>query len=145
MFFQDKGDFCWGKPVGKNITLVHTGGGERTHFCCKLIWSSQGSHDTTTRLRTQGGWGLQRFLVPNLVPLSTGSCENPEDPYRVVFHPVVADARVHFPPHVKRFEAYMFSFAEDALEPSGQVTKFTQQSLLVNFVWVAIIPLKKKK
>ncbi|XP_052334399.1 zona pellucida sperm-binding protein 2-like [Oncorhynchus keta] len=53
--------------------------------------------------------------------LYTGSCENPEDPYSVVFHPVVADARVHFPPHVKRFEVYMFSFAEDAVEPSGQV------------------------
>uniref|UniRef100_A0A8K9ULE3 ZP domain-containing protein n=1 Tax=Oncorhynchus mykiss TaxID=8022 RepID=A0A8K9ULE3_ONCMY len=53
--------------------------------------------------------------------LYTGSCENPGDPYRVVFHPVVADARVHFPPHVKRFEVYMFSFAEDAGEPSGQV------------------------
>uniref|UniRef100_A0A8K9V5F2 ZP domain-containing protein n=1 Tax=Oncorhynchus mykiss TaxID=8022 RepID=A0A8K9V5F2_ONCMY len=45
--------------------------------------------------------------------LIINGCENPEDPYRVVFHPVVADARVHFPPHVKRFEAYMFSFAED--------------------------------
>uniref|UniRef100_A0A8C7HXS8 ZP domain-containing protein n=1 Tax=Oncorhynchus kisutch TaxID=8019 RepID=A0A8C7HXS8_ONCKI len=35
--------------------------------------------------------------------------------------PVEADARVRFPPHVKRFEAYMFSFAGDAVEPSGQV------------------------
>jgi hypothetical protein len=60
----------------------------------------------------------------------------------VVFHPVVADARVHFPPHVKRFEVYMFSFAEDAVEPSGQVTKFTPQSLLVNFV-SGIIPIIK--
>ncbi|XP_038818484.1 uncharacterized protein LOC120019235 [Salvelinus namaycush] len=53
--------------------------------------------------------------------LIINGCENPEDPYRVVFHPVVADARVHFPPHVKRFEVYMFSFVEDAVEPSGQV------------------------
>ncbi|XP_064839507.1 zona pellucida sperm-binding protein 4-like, partial [Oncorhynchus masou masou] len=53
--------------------------------------------------------------------LIINGCENPEDPYSVVFHPVVADARVHFPPHVKRFEVYMFSFAEDAVEPSGQV------------------------
>uniref|UniRef100_A0A8C7R994 ZP domain-containing protein n=1 Tax=Oncorhynchus mykiss TaxID=8022 RepID=A0A8C7R994_ONCMY len=53
--------------------------------------------------------------------LIINGCENPGDPYRVVFHPVVADARVHFPPHVKRFEVYMFSFAEDAGEPSGQV------------------------
>uniref|UniRef100_A0A8C7ILZ8 ZP domain-containing protein n=1 Tax=Oncorhynchus kisutch TaxID=8019 RepID=A0A8C7ILZ8_ONCKI len=53
--------------------------------------------------------------------LIINGCENPEDPYRVVFHPVEADARVHFPPHVKRFEAYMFSIAEDAVEPSGQV------------------------
>uniref|UniRef100_A0A674ENP5 Uncharacterized LOC115195762 n=1 Tax=Salmo trutta TaxID=8032 RepID=A0A674ENP5_SALTR len=47
--------------------------------------------------------------------LIINGCENPEDPYRVVFHPVVADARVHFPPHVKRFEVHMFSFAEDAV------------------------------
>ncbi|XP_055740334.1 uncharacterized protein LOC129824850 isoform X1 [Salvelinus fontinalis] len=53
--------------------------------------------------------------------LIINGCENPEDPYRVVFHPVVADARVHFPPHVKRFEVYMFSFVEDAVKPSGQV------------------------
>uniref|UniRef100_A0A674EPE7 Uncharacterized LOC115195762 n=1 Tax=Salmo trutta TaxID=8032 RepID=A0A674EPE7_SALTR len=53
--------------------------------------------------------------------LIINGCENPEDPYRVVFHPVVADARVHFPPHVKRFEVHMFSFAEDAVEPRGQV------------------------
>uniref|UniRef100_A0A8C7QVA3 ZP domain-containing protein n=1 Tax=Oncorhynchus mykiss TaxID=8022 RepID=A0A8C7QVA3_ONCMY len=53
--------------------------------------------------------------------LIINGCENPGDPYRVVFHPVVADARVHFPPHVKRFEVYMFSFTEDAGEPSGQV------------------------
>ncbi|XP_031673155.1 uncharacterized protein LOC116352774 isoform X2 [Oncorhynchus kisutch] len=53
--------------------------------------------------------------------LIINGCENPEDPYRVVFHPVEADARVRFPPHVKRFEAYMFSFAGDAVEPSGQV------------------------
>uniref|UniRef100_A0A8C7HRL2 ZP domain-containing protein n=1 Tax=Oncorhynchus kisutch TaxID=8019 RepID=A0A8C7HRL2_ONCKI len=53
--------------------------------------------------------------------LIINGCENPEDPYRVVFHPVEADARVHFPSHVKRFEAYMFSFADDAVEPSGQV------------------------
>ncbi|XP_031675085.1 uncharacterized protein LOC116368573 [Oncorhynchus kisutch] len=53
--------------------------------------------------------------------LIINGCENPEDPYRVVFHPVEVDARVHFPSHVKRFEVYMFSFAEDAVEQSGQV------------------------
>uniref|UniRef100_A0A4W5P5K7 Zona pellucida protein AX 2 n=1 Tax=Hucho hucho TaxID=62062 RepID=A0A4W5P5K7_9TELE len=53
--------------------------------------------------------------------LIINGCENPEDPYRVVFPPVVADARVHFPPHVKRFEVHMFSFTNDAVEPSGQV------------------------
>uniref|UniRef100_A0A8C7HUW4 ZP domain-containing protein n=1 Tax=Oncorhynchus kisutch TaxID=8019 RepID=A0A8C7HUW4_ONCKI len=47
--------------------------------------------------------------------LIINGCENPEDPYSVVFHPVEADARVRFPPHVKRFEAYMFSFAGDAV------------------------------
>ncbi|CAB1340504.1 unnamed protein product [Coregonus sp. 'balchen'] len=56
-----------------------------------------------------------------MVPLYTGSCANPEDPYLVVFHPVVADARVHFPSHVKRFEVQMFSFTKEADDPSGRV------------------------
>ncbi|XP_045066206.1 uncharacterized protein LOC121549189 [Coregonus clupeaformis] len=53
--------------------------------------------------------------------LIINGCANPEDPYLVVFHPVVADARVRFPSHVKRFEVQMFSFTEEADDPSGRV------------------------
>uniref|UniRef100_A0AAY4EUH4 ZP domain-containing protein n=1 Tax=Denticeps clupeoides TaxID=299321 RepID=A0AAY4EUH4_9TELE len=41
------------------------------------------------------------------------SCENLEDLDHTVFHPVVADHRVQFPGHYKRFEVRMFSFIED--------------------------------
>ncbi|CAB1342683.1 unnamed protein product, partial [Coregonus sp. 'balchen'] len=51
----------------------------------------------------------------------TGQLMKPEAPYRVVFHPVVADARVHFPSHIKRFEVQMFSFAKDLDYLSGQL------------------------
>uniref|UniRef100_A0A8C7LMW4 ZP domain-containing protein n=1 Tax=Oncorhynchus mykiss TaxID=8022 RepID=A0A8C7LMW4_ONCMY len=39
-------------------------------------------------------------------------CENLDDRY-IVFYPVVADARVHIPAHVKRFSVKMFTFTTD--------------------------------
>uniref|UniRef100_A0A4W5PP43 Zona pellucida protein AX 1 n=1 Tax=Hucho hucho TaxID=62062 RepID=A0A4W5PP43_9TELE len=44
--------------------------------------------------------------------LIVNSCENLDDRY-IVFHPVVADARVHVPAHVKRFSVEMFTFTTD--------------------------------
>ena len=41
------------------------------------------------------------------------SCENTEDPFQVVVHPVSADARVKYPSHFKRFEVQMFSFMDE--------------------------------
>ncbi|XP_040920443.1 uncharacterized protein LOC121199643 isoform X2 [Toxotes jaculatrix] len=41
------------------------------------------------------------------------SCENPDDSYVTIFHPVVSDARVTVPSHVKRFSSKMFTFTKD--------------------------------
>ncbi|XP_062324228.1 uncharacterized protein LOC134025304 [Osmerus eperlanus] len=45
--------------------------------------------------------------------LIINGCENTEDPFQVVFHPVSADARVQYPSHFKRFEVQMFSFMDE--------------------------------
>lgn len=41
------------------------------------------------------------------------SCENKEDSYVTLFHPVTADARVNIPSHFKRFSINMFTFTKD--------------------------------
>uniref|UniRef100_A0A8C2W9L7 ZP domain-containing protein n=1 Tax=Cyclopterus lumpus TaxID=8103 RepID=A0A8C2W9L7_CYCLU len=41
------------------------------------------------------------------------SCENPDDSYVTIFHPVVSDARVLVPSHIKRFSMKMFTFTKD--------------------------------
>ncbi|XP_061603056.1 uncharacterized protein LOC133464882 [Cololabis saira] len=41
------------------------------------------------------------------------SCENPDDIYTTVFHPVVVDARVSIPIHYKRFSVKMFTFIQE--------------------------------
>ncbi|XP_035000615.2 uncharacterized protein LOC118099918 [Hippoglossus stenolepis] len=41
------------------------------------------------------------------------SCENRNDSYVTVFHPVTMDTRVAVPSHVKRFSMQMFTFTED--------------------------------
>ncbi|KAM9703793.1 uncharacterized protein ACNS7B_002373 [Menidia menidia] len=53
--------------------------------------------------------------------LIINGCPNPVDPYQVVFHPVQADARVHYPSHFKRFEVQMFAFAEGQDDLSSQL------------------------
>uniref|UniRef100_A0A3Q4AHM8 ZP domain-containing protein n=1 Tax=Mola mola TaxID=94237 RepID=A0A3Q4AHM8_MOLML len=40
-------------------------------------------------------------------------CENRDDSYTTVFHPVVSDTRVMFPLHFKRFAVKMFTFTKD--------------------------------
>ncbi|KAM8832525.1 uncharacterized protein AB9W97_003641 [Spinachia spinachia] len=40
-------------------------------------------------------------------------CENPDDIYVTVFHPVVSDSRVLFPSHIKRFSMKMFTFTKE--------------------------------
>ncbi|KAM9339235.1 uncharacterized protein ABDE67_016894 [Symphorus nematophorus] len=41
------------------------------------------------------------------------SCENHDDSYVTIFHPVVSDTRVAVPSHVKRFSIKMFTFTKD--------------------------------
>uniref|UniRef100_A0A8C8CUY4 Zona pellucida protein AX 1 n=1 Tax=Oncorhynchus tshawytscha TaxID=74940 RepID=A0A8C8CUY4_ONCTS len=41
------------------------------------------------------------------------SCENPDDLYLTVFHPVVAYTRIQVPAHIKRFSIKMFTFTKD--------------------------------
>uniref|UniRef100_A0A674EBE3 Zona pellucida protein AX 1 n=1 Tax=Salmo trutta TaxID=8032 RepID=A0A674EBE3_SALTR len=45
--------------------------------------------------------------------LIVDSCENLDDLYLTVFHPVVADTRVQVPAHIKRFSINMFTFTKD--------------------------------
>lgn len=52
------------------------------------------------------------------------SCVNPVDPYKVIFHPVPIDKRVHYPSHFKRFEVQMFAFADDEDNLHHQVNSF---------------------
>ncbi|XP_034088382.1 zona pellucida sperm-binding protein 2-like [Gymnodraco acuticeps] len=41
------------------------------------------------------------------------SCENRNDSYATIFHPVVSDSRVLVPSHMKRFSVKMFTFTKD--------------------------------
>ncbi|XP_034052637.1 zona pellucida sperm-binding protein 2-like [Gymnodraco acuticeps] len=41
------------------------------------------------------------------------SCENRNDSYATIFHPVVSDSRVLVPSHIKRFSVKMFTFTKD--------------------------------
>ncbi|XP_068433639.1 uncharacterized protein [Clinocottus analis] len=54
--------------------------------------------------------------------LIINGCPNPRDPYQVIFHPVLPDARVQFPSNFKRFEIPMFAFAKDKDNLSSQVS-----------------------
>ncbi|KAK9531422.1 hypothetical protein VZT92_010849 [Zoarces viviparus] len=53
--------------------------------------------------------------------LIINGCVNPRDPYQVIFHPVLPDARVQYPSNFKRFEIPMFAFAKDQENLSLQV------------------------
>lgn len=41
------------------------------------------------------------------------SCENFDDRYQTIFHPVALDDRVQYPSHIKRFGVNMFTFVKD--------------------------------
>ncbi|XP_041661284.1 zona pellucida protein AX 1 [Cheilinus undulatus] len=41
------------------------------------------------------------------------SCENHDDSYMTLFHPVVSDSRITLPSHAKRFSIKMFTFTQD--------------------------------
>ncbi|XP_033999016.1 uncharacterized protein LOC117492739 [Trematomus bernacchii] len=49
------------------------------------------------------------------------SCENRDDSYATIFHPVVSDSRVLVPSHIKRFSVKMFTFTKDNEVLKGQI------------------------
>ncbi|XP_056419065.1 zona pellucida sperm-binding protein 2-like isoform X2 [Hyla sarda] len=53
-------------------------------------------------------------------PIIDNSCEHSE-PYKTIFHPVMADQRVQFPSHLKRFEVKTFTFMEEAAAYTGEI------------------------
>lgn len=55
-------------------------------------------------------------------------CPNPVDPQQVIFHRVLADDRVPYPSHFKRFEIQMFAFAEDKDNLSQQVKDLAKRT-----------------
>uniref|UniRef100_A0A8C7PQN7 Zona pellucida protein AX 1 n=1 Tax=Oncorhynchus mykiss TaxID=8022 RepID=A0A8C7PQN7_ONCMY len=54
-----------------------------------------------------------RTSLPSWDLIIDGYCENPDDLYLTVFHPVVADTRIQVPAHIKRFSIKMFTFTKD--------------------------------
>ncbi|KAG7253341.1 hypothetical protein CRUP_001584 [Coryphaenoides rupestris] len=50
-----------------------------------------------------------------------GSCENLEDSYVTIFHPVVSDSRVVVPSHFKRFSIKAFAFVQDKTVSKDQI------------------------
>ncbi|XP_072531087.1 zona pellucida protein AX 1 [Salminus brasiliensis] len=45
--------------------------------------------------------------------LIVNGCENLDDRYQTIFHPVALEDRVPYPPHLKHFEVKMFTFVKD--------------------------------
>ncbi|XP_037305480.2 uncharacterized protein LOC119195015 isoform X2 [Pungitius pungitius] len=81
------------------------------YFEVELIDSS----DPNLELIVEKCWATldeDRTSLPSWDIIVDG-CENPDDIYATVFHPVVSDSRVLFPAHFKRFSMKMFTFIKD--------------------------------
>uniref|UniRef100_UPI0037E90789 uncharacterized protein n=1 Tax=Semicossyphus pulcher TaxID=241346 RepID=UPI0037E90789 len=73
------------------------------------------SADAQLELILENCWATlheDRMSVPSW-DIIVDSCENHDDGYVTLFHPVVSDARVTVPSHVKRFSIKMFTFTKD--------------------------------
>ncbi|XP_076612518.1 uncharacterized protein LOC143336320 [Chaetodon auriga] len=73
------------------------------------------STDPQLELILENCWATldeDRTSVPSW-DIIVDSCENRDDSYVTIFHPVVSDARVEDPSHVKRFSIKMFTFTKD--------------------------------
>ena len=51
------------------------------------------------------------------------SCQNQDDSYVTIFHPVTSDTRVAVPSHIKRFSIKMFTFTKDEEVLKDEVKK----------------------
>ncbi|KAJ7988052.1 hypothetical protein DPEC_G00319640 [Dallia pectoralis] len=92
---------------------------EPLYFEVALMQSS----DSQIQLVLENCWATlheDRTSVPSW-DLVVDSCENLDDRYLTVFHPVIADSRVLVPSHVKRFSIKMFTFARDETVVKGEV------------------------
>ncbi|XP_062266719.1 uncharacterized protein LOC133973090 isoform X1 [Platichthys flesus] len=86
------------------------------YFEVELLYSA----DPQLELILENCWATlheDRTSLPSW-DIIVDSCENRDDSYVTVFHPVTMDTRVAIPSHVKRFSIQMFTFTED-----GEVLK----------------------
>ncbi|XP_068433145.1 zona pellucida protein AX 1 [Clinocottus analis] len=73
------------------------------------------STDPNLELILESCWATlddDRLSLPSWDIIVDG-CGNPDDSYMTSFHPVVSDARVLVPSHIKRFSMNMFTFTKD--------------------------------
>ncbi|KAM6906799.1 uncharacterized protein PEZ65_017950 [Lycodopsis pacificus] len=73
------------------------------------------STDPNLELIVEKCWATlydNRMSLP-LWDIIVDGCENPDDGYVTIFHPVVRDARVLVPSHIKRFSIKMFTFTKE--------------------------------
>ncbi|XP_041814190.1 zona pellucida protein AX 1 [Chelmon rostratus] len=73
------------------------------------------STDPQLELILENCWATldeDRTSVPSW-DIIVDSCENRDDSYVTIFHPVVSDTRVAVPSHLKRFSIKMFTFTKD--------------------------------
>lgn len=84
---------------------------EPLHFEARLMEST----DPQLELILENCWATNqedRTSLPSWDIIVDG-CENRDDSYVTIFHPVVSDASVLVPSHVKRFSMKMFTFTKD--------------------------------
>ncbi|KAG7270503.1 hypothetical protein CRUP_032799 [Coryphaenoides rupestris] len=89
--------------------LTYTGG---THGS-ELLWTFR--KKSQLELILDNCWATlqeERTSLPSW-DIIVGSCENLEDSYVTIFHPVVSDSRVVVPSHFKRFSIKAFAFVQD--------------------------------
>ncbi|XP_060907869.1 uncharacterized protein LOC132984874 [Labrus mixtus] len=73
------------------------------------------SNDPQLDLSLENCWATlheDRLSLPSW-DIIVDSCENHDDSYVTLFHPVVSDSRITIPSHVKRFSIKMFTFTRD--------------------------------
>uniref|UniRef100_A0AAQ4RE50 Zona pellucida protein AX 1 n=1 Tax=Gasterosteus aculeatus aculeatus TaxID=481459 RepID=A0AAQ4RE50_GASAC len=98
------------QPLYFEVELI-----ESTDPNLELIVELIESTDPNLELIVEKCWATldeDRTSVPSWDIIVDG-CENPDDIYLTVFHPVVSDSRVLFPSHIKRFSMNMFTFTKD--------------------------------
>ncbi|XP_066451335.1 uncharacterized protein [Eleutherodactylus coqui] len=91
---------------------------EPLYFEIELLYSS----DPQLELFLDSCWATTSPDMRSLPawPIIDNSCEHNE-PYQTIFHSVMADARVQFPSHLKRFEVKTFTFMDGDITYTGEI------------------------